>query len=83
MKIKSINVRCNKEYAPYQHVRVELSASLDKDDDLTLARAELAAEAQLFVDAVTQNLVRLQLHRPSSDQPQEQELTPTDDSVPY
>lgn len=67
VKIKNINVRCNKEYAPYQHVRIELSATLDKEDNVQESRSLLADEAELLLNEVISKLVRVQATTSPSD----------------
>lgn len=49
--IKSVSVRFNKEVAPFQHVRVEVSSTVAKDDDPDLVREELTLYAGLvYID---------------------------------
>lgn len=64
--IKSVSVRFNKEVAPFQHIRVEVSSSVAKDDDPDAIRSELVVYAEAVFSDLRQAVFT---HIPKTDDP--------------
>ena len=51
-RIKSITIRFNMEARPFQHIRVEATATITKDDDQDEVREELVAYTKSTSDRI-------------------------------
>jgi len=63
MRITTATVRTNVEVAPFQHIRIELTATFDDNDaDLDACREQLADETLLFIAKVKKHTAILRQH---------------------